>query len=164
MPQTSIMLRNIASTLAALMVLATANGCSAPTEPDSEAATSVGTPVVMLTAASARALQNCAGVAAGVTVMSQQQAQRLGARQMLTPADGAQPPAVTDGPAQDVPQAAVISRGSQASAGYRFEFVAAKQHGDQLKLAVTWHEPAPGSMQATVITNPCLVVDLPSGS
>ncbi len=56
----------------------------------------------------------------------------------------------------------VISMGRRPTAGYHLNLAQARarlEHG-VVTIPVVWHEPAPGSITAQVITQPCLIVAL----
>ena len=57
----------------------------------------------------------------------------------------------------------ILSMGQQPSAGYQISLArqtAAIENG-VLRLAVNWMEPPPDSLQAQIITHPCLAVEVP---
>lgn len=59
----------------------------------------------------------------------------------------------------------IIAMGRQPSSGYRLNHIprqqAVRSDGDTLEVAVSWQEPEPGSEQAQITTNPCLLLVLP---
>jgi hypothetical protein len=65
--------------------------------------------------------------------------------------------------AQDYPSDAVmiaVFNGRQPTPGYAFVFTGARQIGKEIRLDYTWQTPAPGSVQAAVVTSPCSVMQL----
>ena len=57
-----------------------------------------------------------------------------------------------------------LSGGRQPTAGYYYTLKDARQQGGVAELLLHWHSPDPDSMQAQVITYPCIVVGLEKGS
>ena len=57
----------------------------------------------------------------------------------------------------------VLAKGHQPTPGYRFELKGARQAGQVVTIEFSWHTPAPDSVQAQVITFPCLVVGMERG-
>ena len=59
----------------------------------------------------------------------------------------------------------LLSMGQQPSAGYQIGVTAATVRLDSRVLTVSslWQQPEPGVMQATVITQPCVIFSLPRG-
>lgn len=57
-----------------------------------------------------------------------------------------------------------LSGGRQPTAGYYYALKDARQLGDVAELQLHWHTPDPDSMQAQVITYPCIVVGLEQGN
>lgn len=57
----------------------------------------------------------------------------------------------------------VLAMGSRPTAGYGLALAerSAVRDADGLEVRVDWREPAPGSMQAQVITYPCLLIAVP---
>jgi hypothetical protein len=59
----------------------------------------------------------------------------------------------------------LLSMGQQPSAGYQIGVTAATVRLDSRVLTVSslWQQPEPGVMQATVVTQPCVIFSLPRG-
>jgi len=57
----------------------------------------------------------------------------------------------------------VIQMGQQPNGGYRLSLLKkqASINGQDLMISVRWQTPAPDTMQAQVITNPCLLLSIP---
>ena len=57
----------------------------------------------------------------------------------------------------------VIQMGQQPNGGYRLSLLKkqARISGHHLMISVRWQTPAPDTMQAQVITNPCLLLSIP---
>lgn len=104
----------------------------------------------------------CANEQAGLFWLPDQQA----LRRAIGPAREFEKPKVL--PAVDFQRQRVLllAMGTQASAGYRLELTdnQAQQYGDMLILPLQFKRPAPESLQATVITRPCMILALPVGS
>lgn len=68
-------------------------------------------------------------------------------------------------PSPDEPELLLLSlyRGPQPSAGYGFTLKNSEQHDRSLQLNLAWQQPESGTMQAQLITTPCLVVGLVVG-
>lgn len=60
----------------------------------------------------------------------------------------------------------VIEMGRRPSAGYGVDLASSpgKFRNATLWLSLFWREPAPGSMQAQVLTSPCVIVRIPKGT
>jgi hypothetical protein len=58
----------------------------------------------------------------------------------------------------------VVSMGQRTSGGYALRFVEAQRRPEQvLSVTVEWQQPAPGTMQAAVMTQPCQIIAIPQG-
>ncbi len=66
-------------------------------------------------------------------------------------------------PLQSNQQLLLVSMGIQPSSGYRLTLAdqTAQLEKGILHLQLQWHSPAPGQMNAQVITQPCLLLSLP---
>ncbi len=70
-------------------------------------------------------------------------------------------------PSVDFSRAAVllITMGEQPTAGYRLNYLPpqhrARQQGTTLRLDLAWQTPEPDSVQAQIMTQPCLLLKLP---
>lgn len=59
-------------------------------------------------------------------------------------------------------QLLVVSMGQQSSGGYALGFIDAQRRPDQvLAVTVEWQRPAPDTMQAAVMTQPCQIIAIP---
>lgn len=102
----------------------------------------------------------CAGISSGLTQVTPKMVQQLQQRQFLNE------------PSNDTTQAepaasdllVAVSHGAQPSPGYRFELQSATVNEGVAQLNLHWTTPAPDSIQATVMTSPCLVLALPKGA
>jgi hypothetical protein len=101
----------------------------------------------------------CAGISSGLTQLTPQTLQRLQQRQFLI--EGSNDPAAGAPVAQELLIA--VSHGAQPSPGYRFELRSATLSEGVAQLNLHWTTPPTNSIQATVMTNPCLVLALPKG-
>jgi hypothetical protein len=59
----------------------------------------------------------------------------------------------------------MVTMGTRPSTGYRLNYLAPQHQvrlqGDSLRLGLAWQTPEPDSVQAQVMTQPCLVIKLP---
>ncbi len=102
----------------------------------------------------------CMGISSGLTQVTPKMVQQLQQRQFLNE------------PSEDKTQAepatpqllVAVSHGAQPSPGYRFELKSASVSEGVAQLNLHWTTPAPDSIQATVMTSPCLVLALPQGA
>lgn len=102
----------------------------------------------------------CRGISSGLTQVTPQMVQRMQQRQFLN-----EPSEEKNQKTPVAPELLVaISHGAQPSPGYRFKLQSATVSDGVAKLNLNWTTPTPGSIQATVMTNPCLVLALPKGA
>lgn len=101
----------------------------------------------------------CAGISRGLTQVTPQTIQRMQQRQFLT--EGSSDIVAVVPAANDLLIA--VSHGAQPSPGYRFELRSATLSDGVAQLKLHWITPPADSIQATVMTNPCLVLALPKG-
>lgn len=102
----------------------------------------------------------CAGIPSGITKMTTQRVQQLQQRQFLTEGSADTPTKVK---ADTTTLLVAVSHGDQPSPGYRFELRSATVSNGVAQLNLHWVTPPADSMQATVMTSPCLVLALPQG-
>ena len=57
-----------------------------------------------------------------------------------------------------------VYKGPQPTPGYRFSLRDAQLEGTTARLDVQWHTPDPQSVQAQVISSPCMVIGLEAGN
>lgn len=102
----------------------------------------------------------CAGISSGLTQVTPQIVQQLQQRQFLNEPSDDKTKAAPAAPELLV----AVSHGAQPSPGYRFELQSATVSEGVAQLNLHWTTPAPDSIQATVMTSPCLVLALPKGA
>ena len=102
----------------------------------------------------------CQGATAGVRLITYAELAQLRGTNLLSMTGGDATPAAGAGDDQD-PLLIAISRGPQPTAGYSIAFESAMLDQGTARLSVRWQTPAADTVQAQVITHPCLVVALP---
>lgn len=104
----------------------------------------------------------CQGLEAGLSLTTYSGVAGLRGNSLLS-ANGDADATGTDSGLEGQPLLVVISKGPQATAGYALALETAVLEGETAILSVRWETPAPDTLQAQVITHPCLVVALPRG-
>ena len=99
----------------------------------------------------------CRGVAAGVSLVATGDLSRIrGGLLSISP-----PPPV---PATPGSLLIAISRGPQPTPGYALSLSEVVTNGAVAVIHLQWGQPAPGTVQAQVMTHPCVVVEIPSAN
>jgi hypothetical protein len=99
----------------------------------------------------------CQGLTDGARLITYAELAQLRGSNLLSMTD---PEGDAEGDGDD-PLLVAVSRGPQPTAGYSLALDSATLDHGTAVLTVRWETPAAGSMQAQVITHPCLVVAVP---
>ena len=103
---------------------------------------------------------NCKGAQDGLHPVSYADVARLRGSTLLSMSAGTQPP---DASSQSELLLFAISAGRQPTPGYYFSLKDARLKNGVAELQLHWQTPDPDSVQAQVITYPCIVVGLEAG-
>lgn len=107
----------------------------------------------------------CTSLAPGVSRVSYGEVAKLRGSHLITmpPDEDGSSGAAISAPAPGDAEALLlaISRGEQPTPGYGFTLEGAYRREQTAVVTVRWETPEPDSMQAQMLTHPCLVVALP---
>jgi hypothetical protein len=100
---------------------------------------------------------NCQGAVAGVQQLSYAQLAALRGSKLL---------GITTQATDESPELILLSvyKGPQPTPGYRFSLHDALLDGTTARLEFQWHTPDPQSVQAQMISSPCMVIGLEAGN
>lgn len=99
---------------------------------------------------------NCQGAERGVRQVSYAEVANLRGSKLL---------GMTTEAASDAPEVILLSvyKGAQPTPGFSFSLSAADVVQGTAELTVQWHEPEPDTVQAQMMTRPCLVIGIEHG-
>jgi len=109
---------------------------------------------------------NCKGAEDGLTKVSFAEVAKLRGSTLIsmsTSTETTTPGGAEDDNAGDELLLFALSKGRQPTPGYFFSLTDARLTDQRAILELTWHTPGPDSVQAQVITYPCIVVAVEPG-